>query len=153
MLYLCECACEPLVGMIKAAATGAMSLEAAETAAATLASLVGDSDELRDAVVAQVAFHGGVAPLSGLLKCGSGEAKLDAARLLKELAMREADAAAIATELDYQSSDEITQLTDLIDRIALGEVGESKRSRASEEGDDPGMKSDGSSSGTEVEVR
>ena len=128
--------------MIRAASRAA-SIETAEAAVATLASLVGDSDALRDAVVAQVASHGGVAPLSGLLKCGSGEAKLDAARLLKELAQRDADAAAIASELAFESSAEITQLTDLIDRLALGEVGESRRSRSAS--DDEGMKSDGSS--------
>ena len=134
--------CAALVAMIRAASEGAASIETAEAAVATLASLVGDSDALRDAVVAQVASHGGVAPLSGLLKCGSGRAAR-AARLLKELAQRDADAAAIASELAFESSAEITQLTDLIDRLALGEVGESRRSRSAS--DDEGMKSDGSS--------
>ena len=79
---------------------------------------------------------------------GGPKKKLDAARLLKELARRDTDAAAIAAELAFESSAEVTQLTDLIDRLALGEVSESKRSRASEEGE--GEKSDGSSATTEV---
>ena len=62
---------------------------AREAAVSTLSCLVSDADDVRSSVVSQTFEHGGVAPLAAMLRGASPDGRIDAARMLKEMAQRD----------------------------------------------------------------
>ena len=93
---------------------------AREAAVSTLSCLVSDSDDVRDQVVSQAFEHGGVAPLAALLRGGSPDGRIDAARMLKAMCSRDPyPSAAVARELGVPEQ----MLASSIDKLAYEGAG------------------------------
>ena len=91
---------------------------AREAAVSTLSCLVSDADDVRSSVVSQTFEHGGVAPLAAMLRGASPDGRIDAARMLKEMAQRDPHpSAAVARELGVPAASE-RGVVDLIEKLA-----------------------------------
>lgn len=112
---------DALVALLRSPEEGAR-----EASVSTLACLVSDSDDVRDAVVSQTFESGGVGPLADMLRGASPDGRIDAARMLKEMCTRDSvPSAAVARELGVPavsegqgSSSPAGALVDLIEKMA-----------------------------------